>query len=174
MVFIARSLDGYIADKNGGLSWLESVPNPEGLDMGYSKFMEKIDAIIMGRNTFEVVCGFDIRWPYSRPVFVLSNTLKSLPEEYHDKVEILKGSVSEILAQVHQSGYTRLYIDGGATIQSFLEADRIDEITISTIPVLLGGGIPLFRGLSQSLVFEHLGSQVYLNAIVQDSYRRVR
>ena len=83
IVYIATSLDGYISDKDGGLEWLQMVPNPDNLDFGWADFMSRIDAIVMGRITFETVCGFDCDWPYSKPVFVLSNTLTSLPDAGH-------------------------------------------------------------------------------------------
>jgi len=171
-VFIARSLDGYIADNNGGIDWLHSIPNPDNLDMGYGDFIKKVDAIVMGRVTFETVCSFDIEWPYSIPVFVMSRTVDSIPEKYQDKVELVKGSISEILETIHKKGYNKLYIDGGATIQGFLKEDLIDELIITTIPVLLGGGYPLFSDLSAELKFEHLKTEVFLDEIVQSHYCR--
>ena len=173
-VFIARSLDGFIADKNGGLDWLQSIPNPDNNDMGYVAFTSQIDAIIMGRNTFEMVCSFDCDWPYSKPVFVMSTTLELLPEEYNDKAEIVKGSLTEILAFVHKKGFNRLYIDGGSTVQGFLKEDLIDELIITTIPILLGGGAPLFTELPNELEFELIKSEVFLNQIVQSHYSRKR
>ena len=173
-VFIARSLDGYIADKNGGLDWLNSVPNPDQQDLGYDKFIRGVDAIVLGRNTFEVVCGFDMEWPYTLPVFVLSHSLKSVPEELRGKVGILQGALPEILEKIHGKGYRRLYIDGGQTVQHFLKEDLIDELIITTIPVLLGGGIPLFGELPEKLDFEHVKSERFLDALVQDTYRRRR
>ncbi len=174
VVFIGRSMDGYIADKNNGLDWLQSVPNPDNLDMGYKKFINGIDALVMGRTTFEMVCSFDMDWPYSKPVFVLSRTLESIPEAYRGKVELVKGSLPEVLGQIHRKGFVRLYIDGGATIQSFLKEDLIDEMILTTIPIVLGGGVPLFSELPKELEFEHIESSVFLNAIVQDRYRRKR
>lgn len=173
-VFIARSLDGYIADKNGGLDWLQSIPNPDNLDLGYEKFIQGVDAIVLGRNTFEVVCGFDMEWPYTLPVFVLSHSLKSVPGELRGKVGILQGALPKILDQIHGKGYRRLYIDGGQTVQHFLKEDLIDELIITTIPVLLGGGIPLFGELPEKLDFEHVRSERFLDALVQDTYRRRR
>jgi dihydrofolate reductase len=173
-VFIARSIDGYIADKNGQIDWLHSIPNPENRDMGYNKFIEKVDAIVMGRKTFEVVCSFDISWAYTKPVFVVSNTLKTLSEEYKDKVEIVNGSLTKILEYIHGRGHAKLYIDGGTLIQSFLKEDLIDEMTISTIPVLLGGGSSLFGELLKPMEFEYVKSKVFLNAVVQDVYWRKR
>lgn len=173
-VFIATSLDGFIADKNGEIDWLNAVPNPDNSDIGYVHFMSQIDAIVMGRTTFEIVMGFDVDWPYSCPVFVLSHSLTSIPEKYQDKVILLKGSLKTILETVHQKGYHRLYIDGGATVQGFLKEDLIDELIVTKIPILLGGGIPLFSGLDDALEFEHVKTEVFLKQLVQSHYRRKR
>lgn len=173
-VFIATSLDGFIADKNGGIDWLHSIPNPDHIDMGYAEFMSSIDALVMGRTTFETVCGFDIDWPYEKPVFVLSHTLEQLPDKMNGKAFLVKGSLNEIVAQIHQKGYYRLYIDGGATIQGFLNEDLIDEMIITIIPVLLGEGSPLFSKLSNTLEFECKSSKIYLDKIVQNQFRRTR
>lgn len=173
-VFIATSLDGYIADLQGGIDWLHAIPNPEGIDVGYGELMAKTDALVMGRNTFETVCGFDMDWPYSKPVFVLSNSLTEIPIPYQDKAFLVKGTLSEVLSEVHQQGYYQLYIDGGKTIQSFLREDLIDEMIITTIPVLLGEGIPLFGSLPKRLNLRCTKSLHFLNAISQSHYERVR
>ncbi len=173
-VFIARSLDGFIADKNGNIDYLETVPNPDQSDMGYVNFIKKMDALIMGRSTFEKVFSFGIDWPYDLPVFVLSQSLKELPQELTEKVEIISGSPNEVLNIVHQKGHHHLYIDGGKTVQTFLQEDLIDEMTLTTIPILLGGGIPLFGDLAASLKFKHLHTQVFLNEVVQSHYQRIR
>ena len=172
IVFIATSLDGYIADKDGGLDWLQSIPNPKKLDMGWADLIERIDAVVMGRNTFDVVCNFDCDWPYSKPVFVLSNSMKSIPEGYEGKAELIKGSLSAVIETIHQKGHKYLYIDGGVTVQNFLKEDLIDELIITVIPTLLGGGIPLFGELPKPMTFEHVKTEVFLNAIVQNHYHR--
>ncbi len=174
IVYIGASLDGYIADKDGGLDWLHSVPNPGNSDFGWADFMGRIDAIVMGRKTFETVCGFDCDWPYSKLVFVLSGTLTSLPEEFEGKAELVNGSLSEVLAAIHAKGHQELYIDGGATIQSFLREDLIDEMIITTVPILLGGGTPLFGELPEPMAFKHVKTEVLLNAMVKNHYRRRR
>ncbi|TFH05861.1 MAG: dihydrofolate reductase [Candidatus Thorarchaeota archaeon] len=171
-VYIATSLDGYIADKDGSLNWLQSIPNPDNLDFGYTDFMKRIDAIVMGRNTFDVVAGFTGDWPYSKPVFVLSNSLTSLPEEFVGKAELINGPLTSVLKTIREKGYTQLYIDGGITVQSFLKEDLIDEMIITIIPILLGGGSPLFGELSEPLTFEHVKTQVLVKAMVQNHYRR--
>lgn len=171
-VFIATSIDGYIADSEGGIDWLNSIPNPNNDDMGYNDFMNSIDALIMGRITFETVCSFDIEWPYEKPVFVLSNSLKSIPKEYEGKVFLVQGGLKDVVDEVKKKGYNNLYIDGGKTIQSFLKEDLIDEMTISIIPIVLGNGIPLFGAQSKSLKFECISSKIYLNKIVQNVFSR--
>ena len=173
-VFIATSLDGFIADKNGGIDWLHSTPNPENLDIGYNDFIKQIDAIVMGKNTFDIVCSFDIDWPYTIPVFVLSNSLKEIPKEYSDKVFLLNGTLKEILNQIHKKRHHNLYIDGGTTIQNFLKEDLIDDMIITTIPIVLGGGIPLFSNLDESLNFELKSSHVFINQLVQSHFIRNR
>ena len=173
-VFIATSIDGYIADKNGGIDWLNSIPNPDHIDMGYSEFTSQIDALVMGRSTFETVCDIDIDWPYQKPVFVLSNTLNETPKKFKDKAQLIKGTLTEILEQIHQKGYYRLYIDGGKTIQSFLKEDLIDDIIITIIPILLGGGSTLFSDLPRKLDFECIESKVYLDKVVQNHFRRIK
>ncbi|WP_196889357.1 dihydrofolate reductase family protein [Aureivirga sp. CE67] len=173
-VYIATSLDGYIADKNGGIDWLNMIPNPDNLDLGFHDFTSKMDALVMGRTTFETVCGFDIEWPYQIPVFVLSNSLKEVPAKYKGKVEIVNGDLNKIVEDLNKRGYLNLYIDGGRTIQSFLERDLIDDLIITTIPCLLGEGIPLFSKLSQRLDFKCVESKIFLNALVQNHFVRTR
>jgi dihydrofolate reductase len=171
-VFIATSLDGYIADKKGGIDWLHSIPNPDNDDMGYAEFSNGIDALVMGRTTFETVLGFDVEWPYDKPVFVLSNQLKEIPESHKDKAHLVKGTLTKILEHIHGKGYQRLYIDGGTTITNFLKEDLIDEMVLTTIPVLLGGGASLFKELPNELKFELIGTRTFLNQITQHHYKR--
>lgn len=173
-VFIATSLDGYIADKNGGIEWLNSVPNPNNDDMGYVEFINEIDALVMGRTTFETVLGFDLDWPYEQPVFVLSNKLKEIPESHKGKAFLVKGTLTEILNQIHEKGFNRLYVDGGTTIRNFLKEDLIDEMVLTTIPILLGGGSSLFQELPNVLNFDLIGTKTYLNQITQSHYKRKR
>lgn len=173
-VFIATSIDGYIADENGAIDWLHSFSNPENIDMGYNSFMSEIDAVVMGRNTFETVCGFDMEWPYTIKVFVLSNTLQNIPDKFSNKVELLKGDLVSILEKIHKQGYYNLYIDGGNTIHRFLNEDLIDEMIITTIPIVLGNGISLFGKLPRRLNFACVQTEIFLNAIVQNKFLRKR
>ncbi len=172
-VYIATSLDGFIATSDGGLDWLYEVPNSEQSDYGYAEFINGIDAIVMGRNTFEKVLTFG-EWPYHKAVFVLSNSLTKLPGNIVDKAQIISGNVKQLINQLNRRGYNNLYIDGGRTIQSFLQEDCIDEIIITRVPILLGSGFPLFDKLYQSLKFRHQKTEIYNNFLVKSHYIRDR
>lgn len=171
-VYIATSLDGYIADKNGGLAWLDNISNPEGDDMGYGDFMANTDALLMGRTTFETVCGFDVDWPYTKSVYVLSNSLTEVPEEYVGKVWLVKGPLPEILQHIHDREHHSLYIDGGQTISNFLAEGLIDEMILTVFPVLLGGGHSLFGTLPKEQDFELVSSRICVGKLVQSHYRK--
>ncbi len=170
-VFIATSVDGFIAKKDGNIEWLNEVPNPEGIDYGYSDFMKNIDAVVMGRNTYEKVLSFN-QWPYDKPVFVLSQTLKSNEIKFPSKVEVLDKDVKDVVWELSSRGYKTLYIDGGITIQSFLKEDLIDEMIITKIPILLGEGIPLFGHTGKEGAFELVESKSFVSGIVQNRYKR--
>jgi len=172
IVYIATSLDGYIADKDGKLDWLEETPNPDKLDCGWAEFMNRIQAIVMGRNTFDTVCSFNGKWPYNKPVFVLSNSLKSIPDKCKDKVEIINGALADVINRIRDKGFSELYIDGGVTIQNFLNENLIDEMIITSMPILLGSGARLFGELSNPQRFEHIKTDVMLNAMVKTHYRK--
>lgn len=166
-VFIATSLDGYIADAAGQVGFLDTFPMPEGDDMGYYAFISGIDALLMGRKSFETVTGFGVEWPYTKPVFVWTSTLHEVPEQLASKVTLVSGSLEEVLQAIYAKGFLNLYIDGGQVIQSFLRENLIDEMTITTIPVLLGSGVPLFGHVNHMLKFQCLSSQVYDTGLVQ-------
>ena len=173
-IFIGTSLDGYIADKEGGLDYLHGIPNHTHDDMGYHSFISGIDAIIMGRTTFETICSFDGDWPYEVPVFVLSNTLMEIPSAQKGKAYLAKGPLTEVLAEIRSQDFYNLYIDGGKTIQSFLQEDVIDEMIITSIPILLGGGFSLFGELTNPMLFKCVETKILVDAIVQSRFMRVR
>ncbi len=173
-VYIATSLDGFIADKNGGIDFLDSIHIPEKTDMGYAGFMQQIDALLMGRNTFEKVLSFEVDWPYEKMIYVWSNSLNHLPKGLDNKVTIVQGDIRKVLDDIHKNDHKRLYVDGGKTIQSFLKEDLIDEITLTVFPTLLGDGIPLFSYVNQLLEFELVSSTVFVDQLVQNHYHRKR
>ena len=170
--FIATSLDGYIARADGGLDWLEQANQTvtPGEDCGYTKYMQSVDAIAMGRATFDKVCSFP-EWPYAdMPVYVLSTTLHTLPHGTPPSVHIHAGPPASLLAHAITQGHPRLYVDGGRTVQSFISAGLLDEITITTIPVLLGAGLPLFGPLAQDVQLTHLQTSTFPFGFVQTRY----
>lgn len=175
IVYIAASIDGYIADKEGRIDWLMSIPNPAGSDYGYSELIERVDAIVMGRKTYETVLGFGLdQWPYAKKVFVLSNTLKHTPADLTDRVEIVTGELASVVENIKSLGFENLYVDGGKTIQGFLRLDMIDELIITRVPVILGSGIPLFDEIGVTLRFEHVETNVYSDIFVKSRYVRAR
>lgn len=171
IVYIAQSLDGFIAKKDGDITWLEEIPNPDGSDFGFSDFMKKIDALLMGRNTYEKVLTFRF-WPYEKPVYVISNTIKELPENLEGKVFIVRGEILEILESLESKGLKSIYVDGGKLIQSFLSEDLIDTMIITTMPVILGEGLPLFASIGRELKWELVESQVLNKYAVKSEYSR--
>lgn len=171
-VFIATSLDGYIARNDGSIDWLEAVNAlvPLGEDCGYAAFMSSVDALVMGSGTFEKVVSFS-EWPYGeKPVWVVSNTLNRLPAHLPSQVQLVRGTPNEIASMAKQSGYKRLYIDGGRLIQSFLREGLMTELTITTIPVLLGSGRALFGPLDSDVKLELVSSRSFPFGFVQSTY----
>jgi dihydrofolate reductase len=169
--YIATSLDGFIARKNGALDWLPgSDGNMGGEDFGYQDFMNSIDVMVMGRNTFEQVLSFG-QWPYGeKRVVVLSSHRVLIPDELTKTVVVRSGDPVEIMRDFEESGTKHIYVDGGKTIQRFLLAGLIDEITITRVPVLIGNGIPLFGDIPKDIELTHLNSTSYGNGFVQSKY----
>ena len=112
--------------------------------------------------------------PNTKPVFVLSHTIKNIPEHLKDQVTLLQGKETAVLKTIHNKGFKTLYIDGGSVVQNFLKQDLIDELRLTTIPIILGDGIPLFDVLPKSLTFKHIKTEVFYNQIVQSCYKRKR
>lgn len=173
IIYIATSIDGYIARTDGSIDWLTEIPNPDKDDYGFFAFLDSVDGIIMGRSTFETVTNFD-EWVYTKPVFVLTKTLTELSGKWADKGEIIKGDLKEIIQGLNARGMNNFYIDGGKTIQSFLAQDMIDEMIITSIPILLGSGIPLFANCGLELKFKHTATDIYYGGLVKISYTRDR
>lgn len=175
-VFIAASLDGFIARPDGSIDWLDRANErvPAGADCGYATFMSGIDALVMGRRTFELARSFP-EWPYGKtPVVVLSRRLRALPRGVPDTVKLSRQAPAALVARLAARGLKRLYIDGGVTIQRFLAAGLIDELTLTTIPLLLGAGRPLFGRLPAEVGLEHLSTRAFDFGFVQSTYRVVR
>ena len=169
VAFLGMSLDGFIAGPDNELDWLEKIPPPPGNDMGYGALMNSVDALVMGTGTFEVVAGFEGPWPYELPVVVMSKSLAQLPEKATN-AELTTASPEELISELADRGMSRLYIDGGAIVASFAASGLLDELIVTQLPVVLGAGIPLMRGLLEPLWLEHRSTEVLENGFVQTHY----
>ena len=171
-VFIATSLDGFIARKDGNLDWLDEANAvvPEGEDCGYRGFLDSVDTLIMGRNTFEKVLSFG-QWSYGKmPVIVLSRNQLSIPSDLPNTVTHSSEQPRALLGRLSSEGVEHVYVDGGATIQSFLTDGLIDEITMTVIPILLGEGISLFGSLEKDINLKHERTHAFDFGFVQWTY----
>jgi dihydrofolate reductase len=165
-VFIGTSLDGFIARPNGDFDFL---PAGGGEPHGYHEFMATVDALVIGRKTFETVLAFDA-WPYGdKPVFVLSTRpLAAAPAGA--VVDHLSGEPADIASQLDARGIAHVYVDGGVTIQRFLRAGLIQRLIITRVPVLIGDGIPLFGPTSRDIPLTHVATRQYASGLVQSEY----
>ncbi len=178
-VFIATSTDGYIADENGGLDWLhvsgsQDADMSDNLDMGFADYISSVDCMIMGRKCMETISGFNLtpeQWPYGDiKIYALSNKRHATPDNLSDKVEMYSGDLSELMRQLELDGYKHAYIDGGSTITSFLNQQLINEVTITRVPVILGGGIPLFGNVEKAVQLREASAIVFPNDFIQTKY----
>lgn len=170
-VFIAASLDGYIARKDGNLDWLTEY-NTVDEDHGYDAFMASVDGLIMGRGTFEKVLTFG-DWPYQGPVIVMSSRLtkKDVPKNLKDKVRISNQAPDELMETLDKEGWKKAYVDGGKVIQSFLRAGLISDIVLTRVPVLIGDGLPLFSTLDADIKLNHVETASFPSGLVGSKYQ---
>ncbi|MCE3044648.1 dihydrofolate reductase family protein [Legionella sp. 16cNR16C] len=171
-IFIATSLDGFIARDDGSIDWLMKAngPVPSGEDGGYKEFISMVDGLIMGRNSFETVLSFDT-WPYGElPVVVMSSNPIEIPAQLKH-VSTSSETPTELVRRLTDEGFKHLYIDGGITVQNFIAAHLIHELTITIAPVLLGSGRSLFGPLMQDLELEHSETRCIGGGFVQLKYR---
>ena len=166
-VFIGTSLDGFIARPNDDLDFL---PPGGGEPHGYDEFIASVDAIVIGRKTFEKVLTMG-PWPYGdKRVVVLSSRPLDLSKAVGGVVEQMAGTPAEIVSQLAATGAHHLYIDGGITIQRFLRAGLIQRLIITRVPVLIGEGVPLFGALPHDIRLRHVATRHYPSGLVQSEY----
>lgn len=166
-VFVGTSVDGFIARPNGALNFL---PDGGGEPHGYDEFIATVDALVIGRNTFETVLAFP-EWPYGKKrVVVLSSRKINLAAARGANLEQMTGEPAEIIAKLAATGAHHLYVDGGVTIQRFLRAGLVHRLIITRVPVLIGEGIPLFGTLPRDLHLQHIKTQHYPSGLVQTEY----
>jgi dihydrofolate reductase len=167
-VFVGTSLDGFIARTNGDLDFL---PPGGGEPHGYDEFIASVDAIVIGRKTFETVLTLG-PWPYSKKrVVVLSSHPVDLSAATGAEVEQMAGPPAQIVAQLAATGAHHLYVDGGITVQQFLRAGLVQRLIITRVPVLIGAGIPLFGALPHDIQLRHVGTRQYASGLVSSEYQ---
>lgn len=172
-VYIATSLDGFIARPNGDMDWLPGADGSgDGEDYGYRAFIESVDALVMGRRTFEKVLTFG-DWPYQVPVIVLSSRPLEIPDSNRESVESMSGSPSDLVERLAGRGFRHLYVDGGETIQRFLRAGLVRQLIVTRVPVLIGDGIALFGSLQEDIALRHLETRSFPTGFVQSVYEIV-
>ncbi|WP_180539890.1 dihydrofolate reductase family protein [Nevskia soli] len=165
-VFVGTSVDGFIARLDGTFDFLDAGGSEPH---GYEEFMATVDALVIGRNTYEVVLAFG-GWAYgNKPVFVLS-THPLAPAPAEAIVEHMSGDPADIVAQLTARGIQHIYVDGGITIQRFLRAGLIQRLIITRVPVLIGSGIPLFGALPHDILLKHVATRQYTGGLVQSEY----
>ena len=166
-VFIGTSLDGFIARLNDDLDFL---PEDGGEPHGFTEFFASVDALVIGRKTFEKVLTFGA-WPYGdKRVVVLSSHPVDLSKAAGGVVEQMSGPPEQIVSQLAAKGVQHVYLDGGVTIQRFLRAGMIQRLIITRMPVLIGEGIPLFGSLPHDLRLRHIATRSYASGLVQSEY----
>ena len=174
-VFIATSLDGFIARENGDIDWLHGGDGNSGEDYGYHDFFASVDALVMGRKTLDTIKTFG-QWPYGdKPLYVLStqeNALNDLPDFFPSTLQQLCGEPDEIMTALSARGHRRVYLDGGETIQGFLRVNAIDQLILNRLPILLGQGRALFGLLAADLRWRHQQTKSYASGLVQSEYWR--
>jgi dihydrofolate reductase len=165
-VFVGASVDGFIARPDGGLDWLPTAPE----EHGYTEFIATVDALVIGRATFETVLGFS-EWPYGdKRVIVLSSRPLDLAALRDRPVEQMGGEPAEIVARLEARGVGHIYVDGGITIQRFLRAGLIHRLIVTRVPVLIGQGIPLFGPLDADVRLRHVRTRDFPSGLVQSEY----
>ncbi len=169
-VFVGTSLDGFLARPNGAFDFL---PVDGGEPHGFAEFLASVDAVVMGRNTFDIVRPMK-PWPYGQKRVVVLTHRKLDLSELDAPIEQMSGTPKDIVAQLASSGADHLYLDGGITIQQFLRADLVNRIIITRVPVLVGEGIPLFGSVPHDIQLRHLGTTQYSSGLVKSEYEVVR
>ena len=170
-VFIATSIDGYIARPDGDIDWLLSRDDPAE-EHGYADFIADKQMIVMGRGTYEKALSFDA-WAYDRPVLVLSKQLAGtpVPDALQGKLRFSSLSPAETMAELACQDVRRVYVDGGQLVQAFLRAGLIADIVLTTVPVLIGAGRPLFGTLPRDIDLALVSSRSFPSGLVQSTYQ---
>lgn len=167
ILYIASSLDGYIAREDGSVDWLEQFPNPDENDYGYTAFLAGCDTLVMGAGTYTTVLSFGIEWPYAdKDVYVLSSrTGLEITTPRTQRVPDMESWIRTKNELAGKDGNCWL-LGGGKLVRSFLEYRAIDRILLTQFPILLGAGIPLFPATFPMSSWRSEKVQVYASGAV--------
>jgi dihydrofolate reductase len=165
--YVAASLDGFIATPDGGIEWLKPYESA-GEDYGYAEFYASVDAVLLGRRTYEQCLAFP-EWPYpGKPCWIFSRTLSDMSEA---AVRFTSESPSTAMKYVAAEGVRRAWLVGGAALAGAFRAERlISEYIVSVIPIVLGAGVPLFSGPGPVETLRLMNLRPYANGVLQLRY----
>lgn len=178
-VFIATSIDGFIAKLDGNVDWLHTSGKQDAemgsdSDMGWSDYINSVDCMIMGRKCMDMINSMNLteqEWPYGKmKIIVLSNTIKEAPTGLQGKVEMYCGDINTLINTLEKAGHQHAYIDGGTTIQAFLNLQLINEMIITRAPILLGEGISLFGKTQQDILLHNCSATAFPNDYIQEKF----
>ena len=170
-IMMAMSLDGFVARPDHRLDWLDKQPTKDE-DHGFAAFQDRMDVIVMGSGSFRTVLGFGA-WPYTIPCIVMSRTMSDadIPKKLRSKVEVSGQGPKALMGTLATRGYQRAYVDGGAVIRSFIQADLIEDMKITIVPILLGEGIRIFGANDSDVDLELISSTPFPSGLVDLEYR---
>lgn len=168
-VFVACSLDGFIAGPDGDLSWLPRPPEGSEEDFGWGAFISGIGCVLMGRATYDAVAAMDLGWPHSeRDTLVATTRSLEMPPP---RVTSVCGAIEELVEKAGRRAAPKdIYIDGGNLIRQALDSGLIDELVVTVCPTILGAGSPLFAGASQRRPLQLSGLRELTGGLVQLTY----
>lgn len=172
-IFVATSLDGFIAREDGSIDWLPEINLSGGEDYGFNAFLSAVDVVVMGRRSYEKLLELG-EWPYGeKPVVVLTSRPWERASHLPASVTSMSGSPVEVLTNLARHGWERVYLDGGRTIQTFLRAGLVQRLIVTRVPILIGSGLPLFGPLERDVKLRHVSTRTFPPGLVQHEYEIV-
>ncbi|MBF0762016.1 dihydrofolate reductase [Dysgonomonas mossii] len=170
-LYIAASIDGYIANIDGGLDWLSAYPITPELDYGYNEFFESVDSVLMGGRTYRDILNMDVIYPYKDKIsYIITRNKMNNPKE---NIHFISDNIIETLSEIKkQEGKDIWLVGGGEIISMFLDNDSIDEMTVTIIPIILGSGISLFPNTAKESTWKLQNTHSYCNNVLQVEYHR--
>lgn len=169
-VMMAITLDGFVARKDHSLDWLMKQ-NTKDENHGFTEFLADIDVIVMGSGSYRTVSGFDA-WPYEKSVIVMSSKLSQddIPAKLQDKVEVTNLAPLALMEEMDKRGLSRVYVDGGAIVQSFMRLGLVQDLKLAVVPIIIGEGIRLFGDLPADIDLKLVETKGFPSGFVEMRY----